>query len=345
MSKLVAARDGTPGARGIMPRMTRALVAPVALALAVVQLSCAASGLTPLPQSMPAARAALRPEYRIFYDTLTDYGDWTLIEPYGFVFRPRVHFATWQPYSDGFWVPTDVYGWVWVSSEPFGWATYHYGQWFLDSFQGWVWMPGLDWAPAWVDWRVTDNYVGWAPLGPNGTASASSYRFVEPSHARHRDQSQGADRLRPGAWQGRGSPRSGRPVRERRGATDGVRFNRGPQHRVGGASRRPAAARPDRRSDSGGAAAGADGDSPRRAEPVAPAPRRTSVAAVRRAAERATSDARAVIRSESRVASAPLACARSECRAARRRRRPASRPRSDAKPKTGAKASAPDTTR
>ena len=36
-----------------------------------------------------AARAGLRPEYRVFYDALVDYGDWVLIEPYGWVFRPR----------------------------------------------------------------------------------------------------------------------------------------------------------------------------------------------------------------------------------------------------------------
>jgi hypothetical protein len=29
------------------------------------------------------------PEYRVFYDALVDYGDWILIEPYGWVFRPR----------------------------------------------------------------------------------------------------------------------------------------------------------------------------------------------------------------------------------------------------------------
>lgn len=136
--------------------------------LALGQFSCAAGNLTPLPESMPAARAALRPEHRIFYDTLQDYGEWVLIEPYGYVFRPRVNFDIWRPYGDGFWVPTDLYGWVWVSTEPFGWATYHYGRWLYDSFQGWVWIPGVDWAPAWVSWQAGDNYIGWAPLTPPG---------------------------------------------------------------------------------------------------------------------------------------------------------------------------------
>jgi hypothetical protein len=134
----------------------------VAAATALLLASCATSG-PPAPASMPAARAALRPEFRIFYDALADYGDWVLIEPYGFVFRPGTDFL-WRPYEDGFWAPTDAYGWVWISSEPFGWATYHYGSWFYDRYQGWVWQPGLDWGPAWVTWQVTDDMVGWSPL-------------------------------------------------------------------------------------------------------------------------------------------------------------------------------------
>ena len=148
-------------------------LATAALALTFLQLSCATSGLTPAPHAMPAARAALMPEYRVFYDALQDYGDWTLIEPYGYVFRPRVAPSEWRPYGDGFWVPTDLYGWVWVSEEPFGWATYHYGQWFYDSYQGWVWMPGTEWAPSSVDWRASDSYVGWAPQMPSGIRNTS----------------------------------------------------------------------------------------------------------------------------------------------------------------------------
>jgi len=145
--------------------------------------SCAASvgGLESAP-AMPAARAGLRPEYRVFYDALSDYGDWTLVEPYGYVFRPAVSFATWRPYEYGFWVPTDSYGWVWISSEPFGWATYHYGRWFYDEFQGWVWRPGIDWGPAWVTWQMSNQYVGWSPLGsgegPGVGVPGGAFRFT-----------------------------------------------------------------------------------------------------------------------------------------------------------------------
>jgi hypothetical protein len=138
----------------------------VALLVALPLLtSCATVGFTPDRESMPAARAALAPEYRLFYDTLEDYGDWTLIEPFGYVFRPYGNVVGWRPYDQGYWAASDVYGWVWISAEPFGWATYHYGQWIYDRFQGWVWIPGVDWAPAWVSWAATPDYVGWAPLG------------------------------------------------------------------------------------------------------------------------------------------------------------------------------------
>src|SRR5580765_5040669 len=129
---------------------------------------CAAAGLQPTQSAMPLERQLMDPQYRVFYDALEGEGDWTLIEPYGYVFRPHVNFVAWTPYEYGFWVPSDVYGWVWISTEPFGWATYHYGQWMYDSFQGWVWIPGLDWGPAWVTWETTSNYVGWAPLMPRG---------------------------------------------------------------------------------------------------------------------------------------------------------------------------------
>lgn len=141
----------------------------LAVALVVALGSCAAGGYVPQTPSMPAARAALRPEHRLFYDALIDYGDWVLIEPYGFMFRPRVDFASFRPYGDGFWAASDPWGWVWISAEPFGWATYHYGFWTWDRFQGWVWGPGSDWGPAWVTWEIAGGFAGWAPLGPSGS--------------------------------------------------------------------------------------------------------------------------------------------------------------------------------
>ena len=165
-----------------MTRLRTVLALVAALAVALDVAGCATTGFQAVPPTMPAAKAGLQPEYRIFYDALEEYGDWTLIEPYGYVFRPRVSFVAWQPYQDGFWVPSDVWGWVWISSEPFGWATYHYGRWMNDRFEGWVWLPGVDWGPAWVDWQIADTYAGWAPLGPRGSElggpPAGGYTYV-----------------------------------------------------------------------------------------------------------------------------------------------------------------------
>ena len=37
---------------------------------------------------------------------------------------------------------------------------------------GWFWIPGDEWAPAWVDWRYSNDYVGWAPLPPDDLIDA-----------------------------------------------------------------------------------------------------------------------------------------------------------------------------
>jgi hypothetical protein len=74
--------------------------------------------------------------------------------------------STWHPYQDGHWVWTDE-GWTWISDEPYGWATYHYGRWYDDPDYGWEWIPGDEYAPAWVSWQESDDYIGWAPLPPS----------------------------------------------------------------------------------------------------------------------------------------------------------------------------------
>lgn len=105
-------------------------------------------------------------DYGLFYSKLEPHGDWIETSQYGYVFSPReAQSSSWRPYTDGRWVYSDA-GWTWVSEEPFGWATYHYGRWTRLRSVGWVWIPGDEWAPAWVSWRKSDNYVGWAPLPP-----------------------------------------------------------------------------------------------------------------------------------------------------------------------------------
>ncbi len=42
-----------------------------------------------------------------------------------------------------------------------------------DDYYGWLWYPDYEWAPAWVEWRYDNNYIGWAPLHPYAVFSVS----------------------------------------------------------------------------------------------------------------------------------------------------------------------------
>ena len=157
------------------PRRFAKLLVFVA-ALALFSASCAVQGGpgqsgAAAPSGEPAARMALAPELRPLYDALEGEGDWVLVEPQGWMFRPRVNTVAWRPYQDGHWEPSYAFGWVWESHDTFGWITDHYGFWFYDDFQGWLWKPYGAWAPSWVAWVQVGNFVGWAPLPPSGTAT------------------------------------------------------------------------------------------------------------------------------------------------------------------------------
>ncbi|MGB5847146.1 MAG: DUF6600 domain-containing protein, partial [Ignavibacteriaceae bacterium] len=39
-------------------------------------------------------------------------------------------------------------------------------RWYFDDYYGWLWYPDYEWAPAWVEWRYDNDYIGWAPLHP-----------------------------------------------------------------------------------------------------------------------------------------------------------------------------------
>lgn len=121
-----------------------------------------------------------------FYVPLQADGVWIDVGSYGRCWRPAHVAVGWRPYCYGHWIWTDC-GWYWESDEPWAWACYHYGSWVIDPVEGWVWVPGIEWAPAWVSWRVGAGYVGWAPLGPRGVVVAGPHfvfvtagRFTEP---------------------------------------------------------------------------------------------------------------------------------------------------------------------
>ncbi len=119
-----------------------------------------------LPLAAPrTAEARADVSFDYFYDALLPYGEWIEVDGYGFCWRPIEVDADWVPYSDGYWAFTDA-GWTWVGYEEFAGIVYHYGRWVLVETAGWCWVPDYEWGPAWVSWRHSDEYVGWAPLPP-----------------------------------------------------------------------------------------------------------------------------------------------------------------------------------
>jgi hypothetical protein len=140
----------------------RSLLAGTALA-AIALVAAPQTGITGVTTR---AEAAVDINVGIFYDQLGQYGDWVTYDD-EYVFIPGRVDAGWRPYTEGHWVYTRRYGWTWVSDEPFGWATYHYGRWGYSEDIGWYWVPGRRWAPAWVSWRRSNDYVVWAPLPPS----------------------------------------------------------------------------------------------------------------------------------------------------------------------------------
>jgi hypothetical protein len=121
-----------------------------------------------------------------FYTELSPYGSWIEVDYGVVVWRPTIIRVNWMPYQMGSWVWT-YDGWYWDSYEPFGFITYHYGRWYYDDYYGWLWYPDYEWAPAWVEWRFDNNYIGWAPLHPYATFSISigifwSNTYYSPYH-------------------------------------------------------------------------------------------------------------------------------------------------------------------
>ncbi len=125
----------------------------------------AISGTTGVPLMAPAFQSAQAATVSMAVrERLTRYGVWQISQRYGEVWVPSVT-TTWRPYTVGRWVWTDD-GWYWESGEPFGAVVFHYGRWAYDDALGWVWISGDEWAPAWVVWRQSNDYVGWVPAPP-----------------------------------------------------------------------------------------------------------------------------------------------------------------------------------
>lgn len=129
-----------------------------------------------IPQEAPAQQGSV--SFQLFYDELSPYGMWVDYPNYGYVWIPNGD-PGFSPYAtSGHWIFTDD-GWTWISDYPWGWAPFHYGRWDYDNTYGWFWVPDNEWGPAWVSWRRSPGYYGWAPLRPGisiSIAFGSDYR-------------------------------------------------------------------------------------------------------------------------------------------------------------------------
>ena len=135
----------------------------------VTQGAPVASTPAPPAQTQPTPPPSAPPANdNYFHRSLAPYGDWIYDGRHGWVWRPTVAAVDtgWRPYCHGGrWIYSDV-GWYWHSTYSWGWAPFHYGRWHRSSIHGWYWVPGYRWSPAWVHWRSSDIYCGWAPLPP-----------------------------------------------------------------------------------------------------------------------------------------------------------------------------------
>ena len=109
-------------------------------------------------------------QLRMYSSDFDENGRWVNVPEYGNVWTPTVVvMSDWSPYRNGRWVWRGG-EYVWIGYEPWGWAPYHYGRWSFFVGIGWGWIPpargDVFWAPGYVGWVRTGDYVAWVPLAP-----------------------------------------------------------------------------------------------------------------------------------------------------------------------------------
>lgn len=108
---------------------------------------------------------------------LEGHGRWEESVAYGRVWVPFEALAGgFVPYlTRGEWVPARD-GWYWQSGYAWGQIPFHYGRW-AEVDGVWAWAPGTAFAPAWVEWRSGNAWVGWSPLAPLGADFAAPFAY------------------------------------------------------------------------------------------------------------------------------------------------------------------------
>jgi hypothetical protein len=121
------------------------------------------------------------------------HGRWVNVGIYGAAWVPYSIGVSWTPYSVGRWCYRPVFGWTWISYEPWGWLPYHYGRWYRSAVYGWCWLPGPGfalnfWSPALVSFYSGPGWVSWCPLGPGDYYSVSHYHYNHRAHGHYMGQ-------------------------------------------------------------------------------------------------------------------------------------------------------------
>jgi hypothetical protein len=113
---------------------------------------------------------------------LDQYGRWMYVGSYGYAWVPFSIGAYWSPYSVGRWCYRPLYGWTWISYEPWGWLPYHYGRWYRSASFGWCWLPGPAfsfnfWSPGLVSFYSGPGWISWCALGPGDYYNVNHYHY------------------------------------------------------------------------------------------------------------------------------------------------------------------------
>jgi hypothetical protein len=124
---------------------------------------------------------------------LQRYGRWVQVDTYGSAWIPDYADVSWSPYSVGRWCYRPLFGWTWVSYEPWGWLPYHYGRWYRSSIYGWCWLPGpafaFDfWSPGLVTFYSGPGWISWCPLGPGDYYDINNYHYNRGIYSYQLDQ-------------------------------------------------------------------------------------------------------------------------------------------------------------
>ncbi|MDQ0471184.1 DUF6600 domain-containing protein [Labrys wisconsinensis] len=160
--------DSMPSSRRLVPGVARGLRLGILLTVLVLAGALlAAGGQTPAFAAAGQAIAqGIPPTLDDFKQTLSQYGRYVYSERYGNVWRPSTLPPGWHPYPACHWAYDRTYGWMYDDQTPWGKIVHHYGRWAHDDDAGWVWVPGAEWSPAWVIWRTSPDWSGWAPTPP-----------------------------------------------------------------------------------------------------------------------------------------------------------------------------------